>query len=361
MSTGAVEAEVLTAYWPLLLEGERILAARGNSIYVSRDEGKSFALLAGREPGRGPTRLFARCRLAKRVGRLGFHALRRLPDGGLLAVVRREILLLPKNASRFRTVLRFKRGSRPLRLCVTPDGWAYFGEYFSNDSRDAVHIYAAKGGRNWHRAFTFEAGAIRHIHGVIHDPIREGLWVLTGDEDHESGLWFTSDRFGHLNSVAGGDQRFRAVSIIPTPDGLILPTDSPQIRNRIQHFDPTNGTLESLHPLSGSAFHALRSAGLFLISTVDEPRRDHPSDGAALFASQNGYDWHRMSQCQPDLVYRAAKGFEHLFRYPELALVPGCNETEHVYAGGRSVRGADGCLLRWRVDDLKRVLERKES
>ena len=78
---------------------------------------------------------------------------------------------------------------------------------------------------------------IRHIHGCYYDSYRKGVWVLTGDSDKESGLWFTDDFFETLKCIKGNTQNARAVSIIPMRDGLIVPTDSPRQQNYIQFLD----------------------------------------------------------------------------------------------------------------------------
>jgi len=69
-----------------------------------------------------------------------------------------------------------------LHLCATPDGHVFWGEYFDNPDRKEVHIYGSDdNGATWQAAYTFPAGAVRHVHNIVYDQWADCLWVLTGD------------------------------------------------------------------------------------------------------------------------------------------------------------------------------------
>ena len=39
------------------------------------------------------------------------------------------------------------------------------------------------------------------MHGIFIDPYDGRIWVTTGDDDHESAIWFTDDEFKTLEKV----------------------------------------------------------------------------------------------------------------------------------------------------------------
>lgn len=350
-----VRNRVLGPVQPQLLDGATLYASRGLTVLVSDDYGESFRRVAGTELGpvhRGASRV----RLLARIGRLGFHGLHLLPSGALVGVVRGHIVRRDETGGPFRPVFRLQRGNRPLGLCLHRDRGIYFGEYFSNPRRETVRVFGSPDGLRWEVVHSFRPGTARHVHAVVHDEHRDGLWVLTGDDDRESGLWFTGDGFDTLEPVVRGTQHVRAVSVIPTEEGLIVPTDSPRIENAIQLLELPEARLIPLCRLPGSAFHALESAGLYLVSTVAEPSPVNHETGATLFASLDGQDWRQIDRLSPDVLYRILPFARKVLRYPELGLAPGDNDTPFVFGFGRSVRGADGRLVRWSRSEIREAL-----
>jgi len=304
----------------------------------------------------------SRSRLFERLGRLGVHELRPFPVGGAVAVLRRRIVWCPSGERRFQEVLQIERGSRPLNICVTSSGHAYFGEYFNNPDRLAVHVYGSEDGEHWSVVHTFPAGSIRHVHNIVEDPYRRGLWVLTGDSDDESGLWFTGDNFQTLDCVVGGTQRARAVALIPLEDGLIVPTDTPHEQNYVQHCDPEKGQLTRVASLPNSAFHAVKQHDLLFISTVAEPSSCNDSRSATVFVSEDGTRWQRLASFERDwgLIRQRHRFVDRAIRHPEIKLVAGRNETNFLSAFGRGIREADGRFLRWSREKVKASLRSTE-
>lgn len=338
---------------PLYVDGEVLYAGRGLDVLKSHDGGDSFTWY-GTCPGQGGERWLSRSRLASRIGRLGIHAFRPLPTGGAVAVLRRRIVWCPPGGGPFQEVLRLNRGSRPLNMCLASSGQLYFGEYFSNPSRKAVHVYGSEDGARWSIQYTFPAGAIRHVHNIVEDTYRDGFWVLTGDSDDESGLWFTNDDFRTLDCLFSGSQRARAVSVIPMEKGLIVPTDTPREQNYIQFWEPGNGALTELAPLPNSAFHAVRKQDLFIIATAAEPSPCNDSKFATVFVSSDGAQWHCLAEFERDwpMARECHRFVNRALGHPEVQLVPGRNETDYVFAFGRGIGANDGRLLRWAEEQV---------
>ncbi|GGD49776.1 hypothetical protein GCM10011361_15590 [Muriicola marianensis] len=191
----------------------------------------------------------------------------------------------------------------------------YWGEYFSNPSRSEVHIFGSHNGIEWEVSYTFPAGSIRHVHGIYKDPFRNGVWVLTGDSDEESGLWFTNDHFKTLKCVISGSQKCRAVSIIPLQDRIIVPMDSPKEINFIQSFSPEQNSFRALRRISGSAFYSYHSPSVSLISTVVEPSEINRSKAVEIWASRECENWIQIARLKMDLWASISL---KIFRYPEI-------------------------------------------
>ncbi|HQI75448.1 MAG TPA: hypothetical protein PK384_02945 [Candidatus Latescibacteria bacterium] len=347
---------------PLYVEASgRLWASRGMRIYSSVDHGRSFEFVA---KYRGD--LFQRAsrasRLVERFTRSGFLALVPRPDGGCVAVVRGRILTRGPGTDGFREAFRIVRGSRPLNICLLPDGRLYWGEYFFNQRRDEVHVYGSDdGGESWDVVYTFPAGRIRHVHGIFYDPFRSGCWVLTGDDDRECKVLFADERFRNPEPVFEGSQQFRSVTVIPREDCLITGTDSPFQQNYIQRLDPKRGCVERIRRVPGSVFFGCIVGDFLVISVATEPSRINTSKFASLWMSQDGDNWRQLYQAKRDrwqMPY--CRGIpDHiaelpLFQHGAFVIPPTeCVAQPILYAYGQSLVGHDDQLLCWDLNTQK--------
>jgi hypothetical protein len=321
-----------------------LLAARSNKLLISKDHGVTFHDVAKYQ--KDPIEKIAGfCRILSRIFRVGLYAALPLQDGGILAIVRKRILLCKPKTSSLIPVFRISRGSRPLNVCQIPTGEIFFGEYFSNHERQDVNIFGSDdGGKTWSAIYTFPAGSIRHIHSIIYDEYRKGCWVLTGDLDAECKILFTDDGFNTLRTIISGNQRARAVSAIPVQNGLIIPTDTPLEINAIQLFDPVNRKFEEICKLPGSAFFTGQAGDYLLISTVVEPSPVNPTIYASIFISKNsGRTWSELYRRRKD------RWPSKLFQYGALALPAGKNPDQVIYAFGQALVKIDGHMLTWKL------------
>ncbi|MCA8980252.1 MAG: hypothetical protein H6831_04270 [Planctomycetes bacterium] len=337
----------------LAAEGDVLYAARGFTLEHSLDGGLNFAPLAKVRAG-AAERLMSSSSLTRRFFRTGFHGLLPLGGGAFAAIVRGRLLHLAAGATEFTTSHPVTRGTRPLNLCRSASGRVWFGEYWNNAERAEVHVYVSEDGRRFDVARSFPAGSIRHVHGIHADPHRGGMWVLTGDDGPEVGLWWTDDEFETLEPVLRGEQRARGVSILCTPEGLVLPTDTPQERNHVQFFDPRTGRLDALASLPGSCFAAASSRGMHYLSTAVEKSSVNTDARVALFASLDGFDWRPVARFERDLaLLDDRRGY---LQYPTLLLAAGDSRLPYLFATAQSIRGRHGRLLRWSESDVREVL-----
>src|SRR5690349_15188861 len=155
----------------LLWHENFLYASKGYSLYRMsvRDLENRWQFVASFSPPLW--RAFSvRSRLSSRLFRDGFHALAALPSGHMVAAVPGAILSLARGEHQFRVTHRIMRGTRPLHIAVTPQHHIYWGEYFSNQDRDPVHIYGSyDAGNSWNIVYTFASGEVRHVHNIVYD------------------------------------------------------------------------------------------------------------------------------------------------------------------------------------------------
>lgn len=343
---------LISNYRPLYLANKRLFASQGLKLYKSDDDAASFELVAGFSASFFD-KTIAKNNFTSRVLRAGYHSILPLADGAIVAVLRKTIAYKAANSQEFKPVLKIKRGTRPLNLCQSNSGKLFFGEYFQNNDRDEVYVYGSDNAQDWDIVYSFKKAEIRHVHGIFYDPYRQGMWLLSGDLDQESALWFTDDDFKTLEPVARGTQQARAVAIIPLEDGLIVPMDTPQEVNYIQHFNLDTG-FRNLAELPGSAFHIINANGLYLVSTVAEKSKVNKASGASVFASVDLENWQQINDFQEEM--KVPKIVQRIIRYPDIILTPGDYRGEFGYARAQAVRNIDGKMLQWKIEDIKKSL-----
>jgi hypothetical protein len=336
---------IKSGFRPLYVDTNGYLwAGKANKLLVSKDHGYTFQVIARYQ--KDPIdKIACSSRTLSRLSRFGLSAVLPLNNGGILSVARKKILLCEAGSSQMIPVFRITRGSRPLSVCQIPTGEIFFGEYFSNSKREEVHIFGSNdGGKTWTVVYTFPPGSIRHIHSIIFDQFRKGCWVLTGDSDDECKMLFTKDGFHTLETIVAGNQRARAVSAIPLPKGLIVPTDTPLEKNVIQLFDPEKRQFETIYELPSSAFFTGQAGDYLLVSTAVEPSHVNSNSYASLFvSSNNGRSWVELYRQKKDGLPMK------LFQHGALVLPAGKNPNAVVYAYGQALKKIDGRMLSWRL------------
>lgn len=332
--------------------GKRVLTWHGKVLYASNrykllrwdpeDGGSGWAEVAQFRPGL-MRRLSATTRLGYRLHRDGFHALEVLPDGSLVAVLPKAIAMARPGSREFEVTCRVQRGTRPLTLAATPQGSIYWGEYFDNRDHAAVHVYGSQdAGHTWDVVYTFPAGTIRHIHSITYDPFDNSLWVLTGDDSHECRIIRATCDWSTVDTVLAGNQQARAVTLVPTLEGLYFATDTPLETNYIYRLE-RRGNLERLSSISGSNFWSCKvGQGIFFSAAVEpSPGNDYPF--ACLYGSTGGEGWLKL------LEWRKDPWPMRLFQYGNIILPRGINDSNILAATGFAVRGEDLVMHAWRV------------
>ncbi len=218
------------------------------------------------------------------------------------------------------------RGTRPLFLCCASDNKIFYGDYFGNDNREIVQIYGSEdGGKSYQSVHVFPASTVRHIHGVFHDPYTESLWVTTGDNDEESGIWKTDDEFRTLTRIIGGSQCSRAVQLLFTQNHVYFGSDAPATVNNIFRLHKDTGDVERLQEVESSVFWGCKVGDKLFFSTAVEPSKVNKYGKACIWGSVDGCRWKSVARFSKDLWPMK------LFQYGQIFFPNGKNDTDYLF------------------------------
>jgi hypothetical protein len=290
-------------------------------------------------------RMTSHVRLAGRLVRDGFHALAVHPSGALVGAVPGAIVTCATGDSTFRVTHVISRGTRPLNIAIDPAGTFFWGEYFDNVARDAVHIYASiDAGRSWQVVYTFAKGAIRHVHNIVYDRWRDCLWILTGDYGGECRILRAKCDLSEVQTVLSGNQQARAVACIPAKEGLYFSTDTPLEQNFICRLSD-NGEIARLAPISSSSIYACRTQSGMFFSAMVEPSEVNRDRQVRVYGSGDGERW------SAKLAWEKDRWPMKFFQYGNAFLPSGENATDVLAVTTVAVAGADGAMSLYRANE----------
>ncbi len=322
------------------IEDGKVLLSSRYTVYSYAPGQSEEPLVLAHYPALSLKRRLEAFTLAERLLRGGIHLVRDT-QSGLVAFLRGLVLFAKKESQEFVEAFHIPGGARPLGVAVTPGGTLFFGQYGNNRSREEMSVFiSTDGGENWDTAHTFPAGRIRHVHNVVYDSYRKALLVLTGDEDAESAIYLTTDEFQSLECIAAGDQRSRAVSVIPVTEGWIVPGDAPDAQNFIHLLD-IEGKLHPLERIPGSSFSTCRNRTGFFVSTGVEPSRVNRGREATIWFSRDGSSWSQVFTASKDIYP------ERLFQYGNILFPTGLEDSSRLYASMYSLKGLHNKTLFW--------------
>jgi hypothetical protein len=265
-------------------------------------------------------------RLSARLLRDGFHALAVLPSGAIVGALPGGIVTLRANDSEFRRTHAITRGTRPLHITAVPNGAVFWGEYFDNPSREEVHIYASTdAGETWNVAYTFPRRTIRHVHNIVHDPWKNCLWVLTGDDGDECQILRAACDFSSVETVLQGNQQTRAAAAIPCEDGLYFASDTPFEANHIYRLDD-EGRVSTLAQISSSSIYGCRVGAELFFSTMIEPSEINRDRRVQVYRGEVSCP----ERWQPILKWRKDRWPIGLFQYGNAFFPDGANPTPYL-------------------------------
>ena len=231
------------------------------------------------------------------------------------------------------------RGSKPLNICIAPSGIFYFGEYFQNMEKQAVHIYCSEdNAKSWQIAYTFEEGNINHIHGLFLDPYTNRIWVATGDRENECIIGYTEDEFKTFKEVFRGGQEYRTCQLFFYKDFIVFGTDTQYEQNVIKKFDRKTLEITELQKVQGSVIKGGQVGDVAFVSTTVEPSKVNTDKYAHLWVSKDGLHWEERFKAKKDWLPATLFQFG-TFEFPQYY---GIKKLERLYFSGRALKGLDG-------------------
>lgn len=245
--------------------------------------------------------IFSRFKITRRLLRAEITNLYTLPNDSILVVAKKGIFIGSNNRGAFLKVFPITRGSKPLNLCVLSNGHIYFGEYFQNMNKEAVHIYGSEdGGQTWRVVYTFESGNINHVHGLFFDKYTNRIWVLTGDRDNECIIGYTEDEFQTFNEVLRGGQEYRSCQLFFYKDFIVYATDSQYIENEIRSINRETLEITSLAKIQGSAIKGGQTGQVSYLSTTIEPSKINKDRFSHIWVTKDGIHWEDIFKAEKD-------------------------------------------------------------
>lgn len=287
-------------YLGLLCTNQNLYLTNSLSIWNLNGESANPRMLVSL-PASWPLRWASQSRYLRRLKRLDIREMFQTPSGSLLGVGQKIIVRFRQEELIPRTVLHVKEGGRPKGFTATPAGHLFVGEYWGNPHRKPLRIWGSDDdGRSWETVYSTPVGRAKHIHNLVWDDHRQGIWVLTGDADHESALLFTDDGFQTVTEVAGGSQMFRACQLFCRSEGIYYATDTERAKNWFLFLEAGFEKLHRLQPLPGSCIYAATMAGRHFLSTSVEPSQVNRHRSAALWSSKDLQSWHQVIEFKKD-------------------------------------------------------------
>ena len=277
--------------------------------------------------------------LTRRFLRAEITGLYALKNGDRLAIAKKGFFLQKQGNNCFEKVFSTPRGSKPLNICIAPFGNLYFGEYFQNMEKQAVHIYCSEdNAQSWHVAYTFSEGNINHIHGLFFDIYTNRIWVATGDRENECIIGYTEDEFKTFVEVFRGGQEYRTCQLFFYKDFIVFGTDTQYEQNVIKKFDRKTLEITELQKVQGSVIKGGQVGDVAFISTTVEPSKVNTDRYAHLWVTKDGIHWEERYKAKKDWLPATLFQFG-TFEFPQYYDI---EKLERLYFSGRALKGLDG-------------------
>lgn len=280
-------------------------------------------------------RTFSNFTFTRRLLRAEITGLYVLTDNSMVAIAKKGIFKCYSEGVSSRKVLSIPRGSKPLNLCILPNGHIFFGEYFQNVKKDAVSIYGSEdNGETWRVVYTFEAGNINHVHGVFYDKYTSRMWVLTGDRKNECIIGYTEDEFNSFHEVLRGGQEYRSCQLFFYKDFIVYATDSQYIENEIRAIDRKTLNITTLAKIQGSAIKGGQTGNVSYLSTTIEPSEVNKDRFAHIWVTKDGLHWEEKFKAEKDC-------WPSIFQFGTFEFPQNAYQDGRLWFSGRALKGYD--------------------
>lgn len=276
----------------------------------------------------------ANVRLAQRLFRFFFYNVIPLSNGEIFVTFDKTVGVF--RDGKYVALSGLVRPCRVLRsgCAVDQHGDVYFGEYLANDERGKMRVYRYRpGGSAVEVAYTFASGEIKHVHGLYFDKFTNAVWCLTGDKPAECRMLRTIDGFTTVETVGGGDETWRAVSVLFTKDHFYYGTDAEYRDNEIFKVDRNTLERTSLGEVSGTVFYSKQVGDDLFFGTTAENAPSQKENVAAV--------WHVDALGQIDKIAEYPKDIWHagLFLFGTIHFPASNNLEDGLFFNTVAVKG----------------------
>lgn len=287
----------------LLVTDHEIIAAKGYSLYSQKRGANKWEKYAKIKDTKKA--FFSHLRITSRLLRAELNKLYSLPDGSQLCIARKGIFRKENGCNVFEKCFNVKRGSRPMNICYDEDsGKLYFGEYFINYEKKAVHLYSSEDkGKTWNVVYTFGNGEINHVHGIFKDPFTRDLWIATGDRENECIIAHTSDGFKNIEIVYRGGQDYRTCVLFFYKDFVVFATDSEYQQNYICKIDRNTHEIVKLAAVQGSVIGGTQCRNISVLCADVEPSKVNTDKNAYIWITRDGCTWEQFYKDEKDFFF----------------------------------------------------------
>ena len=283
----------------LYVDSAYLIASRGYTLFCYNKSNKQWKRYGKIKDGTNA--LFSTFSLSRRLARAEISKYYLLQDGSEICIARKGVFRRCKSDKRFLKVFNVVRGSRPMFLCEDMDGGVYFGEYFQNMEKRAVHIYGSHDhGKTWEIVYTFPEGNINHVHGIYMDPYTKRMWFATGDRENECIIGYTEEGIKTTTEVFRGGQEYRTCVLFFYKDFIVFGTDSQYQQNELKKFDRKTLEITHLQDVQGPVIRGTQIGNVSIISTDVEPSEVNKDTKAYVWTSKDGLKWEVLCSAEKD-------------------------------------------------------------
>lgn len=227
----------------------------------------------------------------ERLTRRGIQFIKHVEGDTFVALYNRSLYRFNAHASKSRHLWTLARGRRVLRngACVV-GGEILIGDYWQNEERTDVRVHQVDLDSGNGGAFlTFPPTKIRHVHLIQRDPFTGRFWIGTGDDDHECMLLEVDASDPRLQTVGGGSQKWRAVSLAFDERSVMWGSDDHRGSNAIYRYDRATGSLASIGSVVGPVYYSVtRGSTTIFGSTVERGGGDQDGFGRLYALTDDG-------------------------------------------------------------------------
>jgi hypothetical protein len=286
----------------MIAKGKILIVGEGRNIYSSGykvyNQDEILGLVRDRKYA-----LFSQFSLIRRLLRAEITGAYHLHGGRMLISAKKGLFINSSDDGGFQKVFAIPRGSKPLNICILPNGHIFWGEYFQNMDKEAVNIYASTdNGLTWRVVYTFPKGNINHVHGLFYDPYTQRIWVLTGDRGEECIIGYTDDEFKTFHVVLRGGQEYRSCQLFFYKDFIVYATDSQYMENEIRKIDRNTFEITTLARIQGSAIKGGQTRNVAYLSTTVEPSEVNNDRFSHIWITKDGQNWEDVMRAEKDCL-----------------------------------------------------------